>query len=65
MSFCFYLQIYPLLSHMSRKSGEPNVYILDRTAEFLFFEIIKKRILVAGARVAVVMNYILQVCHDE
>ena len=47
---------------MPRKKGEPNVRVLDRTSEFLFFEIIKKRILVAGARIAVVMNYILQVC---
>ncbi|KAL8273179.1 hypothetical protein Esti_002937 [Eimeria stiedai] len=54
-------EIYPLLSRMTKKKGEPNVYVLDRTSEFLFFEIIKKRILVAGARVAVVMNYILQV----
>lgn len=51
---------------MSKKPGEENVYVLDRTSEFLFFEMIKKRILVAGARVAVVMNYILQVrVHDE
>ncbi|KAL8425943.1 hypothetical protein Efla_000920 [Eimeria flavescens] len=54
-------EIYPLLSRMAKKKGESNVYILDRTAEFLFFEIIKRRILVAGARVAVVMNHILQV----
>ncbi|KAL8445570.1 hypothetical protein Emed_005528 [Eimeria media] len=54
-------EIYPLLSRMTKKKGETNVYVLDRTSEFLFFEIIKKRILVAGARVAVVMNYILQV----
>ncbi|CDJ50333.1 hypothetical protein, conserved [Eimeria brunetti] len=54
-------EIYPLLNRMTQKKGEQNVYILDRTSEFLFFEIIKKRILVAGARVAVVMNYILQV----
>ncbi|CDI82194.1 hypothetical protein, conserved [Eimeria acervulina] len=54
-------EIYPLLKRMKKKKNEQNVYILDRTAEFLFFEIIKKRILVAGARVAVVMNHILQV----
>ncbi|CDJ28582.1 uncharacterized protein EMH_0042100 [Eimeria mitis] len=54
-------EIYPLLNRMTKKKGEKNVYVLDRTSEFLFFEIIKKRILVAGARVAVVMNYILQV----
>ncbi|CDJ37120.1 hypothetical protein, conserved [Eimeria tenella] len=54
-------EIYPLLSRMTKKKDEPNVYVLDRTSEFLFFEIIKKRILVAGARTAVVMNHILQV----
>lgn len=54
-------EIYPLLNRMARKNNEKHVYVLDRTSEFLFFEIIKKRILVAGARIAVVMNYILQV----
>ncbi|OEH79293.1 hypothetical protein cyc_03043 [Cyclospora cayetanensis] len=54
-------EIYPLVKRMVKKKGEPNVYVLDRTSEFLFFDIIKKRILVAGARIAVVMNHILQV----
>lgn len=52
------LQVMPLLRRLSKK-GE--VYVLDRAAEFLFFETLKKRILLAGARVAIVMNHILQV----
>lgn len=48
----------------NKKAANENegiLYEVDLTSEFAIFEILKKRILLAGARIAIVMNHILQV----
>ncbi|EPR60500.1 S1/P1nuclease [Toxoplasma gondii GAB2-2007-GAL-DOM2] len=42
-------------------SSDVPLFEIDAAAEFALFQVLKKRILLAGARVAIVMNYILQV----
>ncbi|PHJ17880.1 s1 p1nuclease [Cystoisospora suis] len=45
----------------STNENDGTLYEVDVTSEFAIFEILKKRILLAGARIAIVMNHILQV----
>ncbi|PFH32363.1 S1/P1nuclease [Besnoitia besnoiti] len=44
-----------------KSSDAVPLFEIDTAAEFALFEVLKKRILLAGARVAIVMNHILQV----